>query len=66
MAKQKNPPSRNAKTGRFVIGESFLKISLVEGIRMTDDMKKRAVDARRKGSSADEYRRTIVRSHSKG
>jgi hypothetical protein len=64
MAKQKTT-TKDAKTGRFVIGESFLKISLVEGIRITDDMKKRAADAQHKGSSPDEYRRTIVRSYRK-
>ena len=66
MGKQKKPAAKTAKTGRFVVGDSFLKISLVEGIHMTGDMKKRASDARRKGSSPDEYRQTIVRSHRKG
>lgn len=65
MAKQKKTTGKTARTGRFVIGESFLKISLVEGIRLTGDMKKRAVDARRQGVSPDEYRKTIVRSHRK-
>jgi hypothetical protein len=66
MAKSRKPTIKNAKTGRFVVGESFLKISLVEGIRLTDGMKKRAQDARRQGVSPDEYREAIVRSHRKG
>lgn len=65
MAKQKKPTAKGAKTGRFVIGESFLQISLVEGIRMTGDMKKRAVDASQRGLSPEEYRQNIVRSYRK-
>jgi hypothetical protein len=63
---KKRPTGKRHKTGRFVIGEGFQKISLVEGIRMTSDMTKRAADARIKAMSPDEYRRAIVRSHQKG
>ena len=52
MPKQKK--TKSAKTGRFVIGSAgFGKISAVEGIRMTAAMKKRAVDARAKGLTAE-------------
>jgi len=66
MAKQKNIAGR-AKTGRFVLGsDRFAKISEVEGIKLTAAMKKRASDAQSKGLTAEEYRRTIIRSHRKG
>jgi len=63
---KKRLTEKRPQTGRFVIGESFQKISLVEVIRMTGDIKKRAADARSKGMSPDEYRRAILRSHRKG
>jgi len=67
MAKQKKTVAKSAKTGRFVIGSAgFGKISAVEGIRMTAEMKKRASEARAKGLTAEEYRRKIVRSYRKG
>ena len=67
MAKQKKSVAKSAKTGRFVIGSAgFGKISAVEGIRMTAEMKKRASEARAKGLTAEEYRRKIVRSYRKG
>ena len=67
MAKQKKNIAKGAKTGRFVIGSAgFGKISAVEGIRMTAEMKRRASDARAKGLTAEEYRRKIVRSYRKG
>jgi hypothetical protein len=66
MAKRKTS-AKDAKTGRFVLGsDRFAKISEVEGIRLTTAMKKRASEARIKGLSAEEYRRTIIRSHQKG
>jgi hypothetical protein len=65
MPKQKRAIGKGVKKG-FVIGRaSFLKISEVEGIRLKPAMKKRASDAASKGLSADEYRRTIVRSYRK-
>ena len=65
MVKQKNV-AKGAKSGRFVLGsDRFAKISEVEGIKLTPAMKKRASDARSKGLTAEEYRRAIIRSHSK-
>jgi DUF1009 family protein len=66
MAKHEKPIGKTANTGRFVIGsDGFGKISAVEGIEMTAAMKKRAGDARAKGLTAEEYRRTIIRSYRK-
>jgi hypothetical protein len=66
MPKSKRSGSKAKKTGGYVIGRAgFGKISAVEGIRLTPTMKKRAIDAERKGLSAEEYRRTIVRSYRK-
>jgi hypothetical protein len=45
---------------------AFSKISSVEGIHLTQIMEKRASEAGRKGLTAEEYRRTIVRSYRKG
>jgi hypothetical protein len=57
---------QRAKSGRFVIGSTaFAKISAVEGISLTDAMKKRADDKRSKGFTSEEYRRAITRSHRK-
>jgi hypothetical protein len=65
MAKRKDI-AKDAKTGRFVLGsDRFAKISEVEGIRLTPEMKKRANEAKSKGLTADEYRETIIRSHQK-
>jgi hypothetical protein len=67
MAKQKKTVTRDAKSGQFIVGSAgFGRISAVEGIQMTPAMKKRAGDARAKGLSAEEYRRTIIRTHRKG
>jgi hypothetical protein len=66
MAKQKNPVAKGAKAGGFVVGRAhFAKISAVEGIELTPVMEKRAVEADRAGLTAEEYRRSIVRSHRK-
>jgi hypothetical protein len=66
MAKQKKPVAKSAKAGGFVVGrEHFAKISAVEGIHLTPVMEKRASEADRKGLTAEEYRRTIERSHRK-
>jgi hypothetical protein len=67
MPKQRKSPGHSERTGRFVIGrERFAKISAVEGIELTEAMKKRADDKRAKGLSAEEYRRTIIGSYRKG
>jgi hypothetical protein len=67
MAKRtKKTVSKDTLTGRFTLGRSFTKISLVEGIRLSDPMEKRATEAARKHVSPEEYRKTIVQSHRKG
>jgi len=67
MAKQKKPAAKGTKVGGFVVGRArFTKISAVEGIHLTQTMEKRASEASRKGQTAEECRRTIVRSHRKG
>jgi len=67
MAKGKATTAKGVKTGTFVLGKSgFAKISAVEGIHLTDAMKKRESTARDKKQSADEYRETIIRRHRKG
>lgn len=67
MAKHGKSVGRDAKTARFVIGRaSFEKISAVEGITPTKDMKDRASEAKRRGMTAEEYRTSIVRSYRKG
>ncbi|HMH98979.1 MAG TPA: hypothetical protein VK577_20775 [Bradyrhizobium sp.] len=66
MTKQKNL-AKGTKAGRFVLGsDRFAKISEVEGIRLTDAMKRRSREAQAKGLTAEEHRRTILRSHRKG
>lgn len=67
MSKQKKPVAKEAKAGGFVVGRAhFAKISAVEGVQLTQVMEKRASEADRKGLTAEEYRRTIERSHRKG
>jgi hypothetical protein len=66
MPKQRKTVAKDAKSGGFVVGRArFAKISAVEGIQLTEIMEKRAADAGRKGLTAEEYRRTIVRSYRK-
>ncbi len=63
VAKQKKPVAKGSKVSGFVVGRArFAKISAVEGIELTDVTEKRASDADRKGVTAEEYRRRIVRS----
>ena len=51
----------------MVIGSKrFAKISAVEGIVLTGRMKSRIAEFDRTGVSAEERRRTIIRSYSKG
>ena len=68
MAKQrKKTAAKGAKAGGFVVGRArFTKISAVEGIQLTPVMEKRASEADQKGLTAEEYRRTIIRSYRKG
>jgi hypothetical protein len=66
MAKHQKSVGRRTKSGRFAIGgAAFAKISAVEGISLTDAMKKRADDKRSKRLTAEEHRRAIIRSHRK-
>ena len=66
MAKQRKPVAKGAKVGGFVVGRArFAKISAVEGIELTQVMEERASEACRKGLTAEEYRRTIVRGYRK-
>jgi hypothetical protein len=66
MTKQKKSVGQSAKPGRYVIGSAaFAKISAVESIHLTDAMKQRAAVKRAKKLMAEEYRRTIIRSHRK-
>lgn len=65
QAKKKHS-SRSAKEA-FVLGsESFAKISAVEGMTFTRSMKIRMDKFEREGTPAEERRRAIIRSHSKG
>jgi hypothetical protein len=67
MAKQRKASAKGTKVGGFVVGRArFTKISAVEGIQLTQVMENRASEAGRKGLTAEEYRRTIVRSYRKG
>jgi hypothetical protein len=67
MAKQRKPVTKGAKVGGFVVGRAhFAKISAVEGIELTPVRKKRASEAGKKGLTAEEYRRMIVRGYRKG
>jgi hypothetical protein len=65
MANQK-PTSRKTGNSGFVLGrERFAKISAVEGIKLSDSMKKRISESDRKGLSAEARRAAIIRAHSK-
>jgi hypothetical protein len=67
VAKQRKKVAKGTKVGGLVVGRAlFAKISAVEGIHLTQIMEKRASEAGRKGLTAEEYRRTIVRSYRKG
>jgi len=67
MTKQKNDPTKGAKSGHFVLGsDRFAKISEVEGIKLTPAMEKRASDARSRNLTAEQRRRAIISSHRKG
>jgi hypothetical protein len=56
-----------ATVAGVVIGRArFAKISAVEGIALTDEMKRRAAEFDRRGMPADERRRAIIDAHRKG
>jgi hypothetical protein len=65
MPRQKRATGKKSKTD-FIVGRtSFAKISAVEGIQLKPAMKERAAEATRKGLSAEEYRKVIVRTYRK-
>lgn len=68
MKKLGSPLKRTRKTASgMVLGQGrFAKISAVEGIALTRDMKKRAAEFDRQGLSAEERRKSIVRAYRKG
>lgn len=57
---------RKVRRGVTLGRERFGKISAVEGIVLTRDMKQRAAEFDRQGLSAEERRRSIVSAHRKG
>jgi hypothetical protein len=57
---------RRVTKGSTLGRDRFAKISEVEGIALTPQMKKRVAEFERMGLSAAERRRSIVRAYSKG
>jgi hypothetical protein len=68
MKKPKPTPKvgRAAKAGTMLGRDRFTKISSVEGIVLTQEMKKRIAEFDRKGLSAEERRASIFRAYRKG
>jgi hypothetical protein len=57
---------RSSKTGKFTIGqERFAKISAVEGIVLTKQMRSRVSEFDKKRMSAEERRTTIIQAYRK-
>jgi hypothetical protein len=69
MPKKRSKPPKKARRKRksdIVIGaRRFAKISAVEGIVLTHEMRTRAAEFNRKGISADERRRAIMKVYRK-
>jgi hypothetical protein len=68
MKKRASPPkqaARSAKIGLIIGRERFAKISAVEGIELSPEMKRRADEFDRGAVSGAERRRTILRSYRK-
>jgi hypothetical protein len=66
--KRSTPPKKVSRKqeAEIVIGaQRFAKISAVEGIALTHEMRTRAAEFDRKGMSADERRRSIMRVYRK-
>jgi hypothetical protein len=60
MVKKKST-AQSTKAGRYAIGRAgFAKISAVEGIYLTEAMRKRADDKKSKGLTAEEHRSIII------
>jgi hypothetical protein len=69
MPKKRSAPAKKVsgkpKTGVVIGARRFAKISAVEGIVLTREMQTRAAEFNRKGLSADERRRSIIRVYRK-
>jgi len=61
-------PNRDRNNeGKFTLGrERFAKISAVEGLKLTPEMKRRIAELDRKGLKSEERIRAIVAAHRKG
>ncbi len=66
MKKQGSRTSRSRSSGIIIGRERFAKISEVEGLRLTPEMKRRAAEFDRKGLTPEERIRAIVAAHRKG
>ena len=67
MPIRKKPVAKKRSTIKIVIGrERFAKISAVEGIKPSAEMKKRMAQFDRDGLSAAKRRREIIKAHQKG
>jgi len=65
MAPQKPTPKKGKASG-FVVGSArFKKISAVEGIKFTPDMKGRAALSKSKDVTAEERRKAIISAYRK-
>jgi hypothetical protein len=58
--------ARGKSSGATIGRKAFAKISAVEGVRLTPEMKRRAAEFDRKGLSPEERVRAIVAAHRKG
>jgi hypothetical protein len=65
--KKRASPSNPRRAGKSItLGrERFAKISAVEGIALTPRMKQRVAEFDRRGLSAEERRRSIIRAYQK-
>lgn len=66
MKKRSPPKGASGKVSVTIGRQRFAKISEVEGIKLSGEMRQRAVDFDRRGSSAEERRTTIIRAYRKG
>jgi hypothetical protein len=67
MPVRKKAAAKKRVAAKLVIGrERFVQISAVEGIELTPAMKKRMAEFEKRGLSAAERRREIIKAYSKG
>jgi len=70
MPKKHSTPSkkvsRKPKVGAVIGTHRFAKISAVEGIELTHEMRARSAEFGRKRISAEERRRSIIQAYRKG